>query len=133
MHRMQDLYRGLPYTRHKTDMKKMSKKRKNDFLLLGTILLVAAVSGILRFSFMSDGEKVNVIRNGEVTAVYSLESDLSVTLGESGCVNKLVIDGGKAFVSEADCPDKICAKHRPVSKKGETIVCLPHKLVIEVE
>ncbi len=134
MHRMQDLYRGLPYTRHKTDMKKISKKRRNDLLLLGGILLFAVIFGILRLSLMSDGEKVNVIKNGEITAVYSLKEDLSVTInGENGWVNELVIKDKKAYVSKANCPDKICAKHRPVKKSGETIVCLPHRLVIEIE
>ena len=43
-----------------------------------------------------------------------------------------VIKDGKAWVKEADCPDKICAKHRPISRSGESIICLPHKLVITV-
>ena len=134
MHRMQDLYRGLSYPCYKTDMKKISKKRRNDLLLLGGILLFSVIFGILRFSLMSDGEKVNVIKNGEVTAVYSLKEDLSVTInGENGWVNELVIKDKKAYVSKANCPDKICAKHRPVKKSGETIVCLPHRLVIEIE
>ena len=134
MHRMQDLYRGLPYTRHKTDMKKISKKRRNDLLLLIGILIIAVIYGILRLSLMSDGDKVNVIRDGEITAVYPLKEDLSVTLfGENGWVNELVIKDGSACVSKANCPDKICAQHRPVRKSGETIVCLPHKLVIEIE
>ena len=115
-------------------MKKISKKRRNDLLLLGGILLFAVIFGILRFSLMSDGEKVNVIKNGEITAVYSLKEDLSVTInGENGWVNELVIKDKKAYVSKANCPDKICAKHRPVKKRGETIVCLPHRLVIEIE
>ena len=40
---------------------------------------------------------------------------------------------GEAYVSEADCPDGICAAHRPISHVGETIVCLPHRVVIKVE
>ena len=115
-------------------MKKISKKRRNDLLLLIGILIIAVIYGILRLSLMSDGDKVNVIRDGEITAVYPLKEDLSVTLfGENGWVNELVIKDKKAYVSKANCPDKTCAKHRPVKKSGETIVCLPHRLVIEVE
>ena len=36
-------------------------------------------------------------------------------------------------MKEADCPDQICRKHKAIDKSGETIVCLPHKVVIEVE
>ncbi len=115
-------------------MKRISIKRRNDLLLLIGVLLITAIAGIFRLSLMSDGDKVNVIRDGEITAVYSLENDLIVTLrGENGWVNELVIKDGCAYVSKANCPDKICAGHRPVSKNGETIVCLPHKLVIEIE
>ena len=115
-------------------MKKISKKRRNDLLLLIGILIIAVICGILRLSLMSDGDKVNVIRDGEITAVYSLEKDLSVTLdGENGETNELVIKDKKSYILKANCPDKICVSHRAVSKKGETIVCLPHRLVIEIE
>ena len=33
---------------------------------------------------------------------------------------------------KADCPDQICKNHKPIRKSGETIVCLPHKAVIEI-
>ena len=33
---------------------------------------------------------------------------------------------------QSSCPDLICVRHKAVSETGETIVCLPHKLVIEI-
>ena len=45
----------------------------------------------------------------------------------------LVIEDGKAYMEEADCPNQICVHHSPVSHKGETIVCLPNRVVIEVQ
>ena len=35
-------------------------------------------------------------------------------------------------MSKADCPDQICRNHAAISQTGETIVCLPHKAVIEI-
>jgi hypothetical protein len=35
-------------------------------------------------------------------------------------------------MKNSNCPDKICDGHSKVSYKGETIVCLPHKVVIEI-
>ena len=35
-------------------------------------------------------------------------------------------------MKDANCPDKICEGHNKISYKGETIVCLPHKVVIEI-
>ena len=34
---------------------------------------------------------------------------------------------------EANCPDEICVHHKPISKNGETIVCLPNKVVVVIK
>jgi len=36
-------------------------------------------------------------------------------------------------MKKADCKDQICADHKAIEKSGETIVCLPHKVVIEIQ
>ena len=35
-------------------------------------------------------------------------------------------------MAEADCPDRLCVRRGPVRYAGETIICLPHKLVVTV-
>ena len=55
-----------------------------------------------------------------------------MTIGEDDFENIIIIKDGKASMAKADCPDKICVNHAAISKKGETIVCLPHKVVVEV-
>ena len=42
------------------------------------------------------------------------------------------IQDGQVFISEADCPDGLCVNTGKISKTGQTIICLPHKLVIEI-
>ena len=44
----------------------------------------------------------------------------------------LIIKDGEAYMQEADCPNQICVHHSPVSHKGETIVCLPNRVIIEI-
>ena len=44
----------------------------------------------------------------------------------------LVISDGKADMESADCPNQICVHHSAISHIGETIVCLPNRVVIEV-
>ena len=114
---------------------KISKKTKNDIILVVVILLIAA-SGLLIVNLTrQEGSMVVVKIDGVETQRYSLYEDRTVEIitGENDeFSNTLVIENGKAYVSQADCPDKICCNHRAVSFSGETIVCLPHKIVIEI-
>lgn len=47
--------------------------------------------------------------------------------------NLVVIKDESIGITEADCPDKICIREGFISKPGSTVVCLPHKVLIEVK
>ncbi len=113
------------------------KKRKirNDIILVAVIAVIAA-AGLLFFGLNKEsGAFVAVNINGEQTAVYplSVDTEVTVTTGENNeDINVLTIKDGKAYVSSANCPDGICAETRAAQYVGETIVCLPHKVVFEI-
>ena len=44
----------------------------------------------------------------------------------------LVVENGKAYLSDANCPDKLCVHQGKISMTGETITCLPNKLTVTV-
>ena len=114
------------------------KKRKirNDLLLIGGLLIVLIIAGLMFRMLRGDGDAVVVEVDGKLYGTYSLAVDRTVEIrtGEGGAdVNVLVIKDGKAYVESANCRDGICAAHKPVSKQGESIICLPHKVVITVK
>ena len=43
------------------------------------------------------------------------------------------IKDGKVTMISAQCPDQLCRKQGPVFRPGETIVCLPNKVVLEIK
>ena len=47
-------------------------------------------------------------------------------------LNRFVIRDGKAYMEYASCPDGICVDHSPIFRDGESIVCLPNRVVITV-
>ncbi|MCI1986526.1 MAG: NusG domain II-containing protein [Lactobacillus sp.] len=47
--------------------------------------------------------------------------------------NEIVTTGNQIQISEADCPDQVCVRKGKIAKPGQTIVCLPHKLLIEIK
>lgn len=108
---------------------------RNDLLLIVALLAVAAVVAIYLFVFRGTGDNVKVTVDGELYGVYSLKQDIieDIHTGADGSqLNRLIISDGKAYVEAATCPDGICAAHRPIFRDGESIVCLPHRVVITV-
>lgn len=107
---------------------------RNDMMLVGGLLLVALVAFAVFRLTMKEGALVVVTVNGEKTATYSLAENRETVITTDGAKeNTLVIENGTAYMRRADCPDKICVGHRPISQVGETIVCLPHKVVVSIE
>lgn len=109
------------------------KKIRNDVILAAVIVVMAAAGLLLLNVFKTEGAFAVVKINGVETERYplSVNTEVVIETGESQS-NTLVIKDGKAFVKDATCPDKVCEGHSKVSYKGETIVCLPHKVVIEI-
>lgn len=108
------------------------RKLRNDIIFISVLiaLIMAAALGVLLFS--RDGDTVVVTVDGQIYGEYSLNTDRQVEIVNGEGYNLLVIEGGKAFVKSASCPDGICSSHRAVSKDGESIICLPNKVVIEI-
>lgn len=108
---------------------------RNDIIFIAAILLVAAVGLLYLFVFRSGGDTVKVTVDGELYGVYSLSENITedILTGEDGSnLNRLIIRDGKAYMETASCPDGICVSHRPIFRNGESIVCLPNKVVVTV-
>ena len=70
--------------------------------------------------------------NGEIYGTYPLEKDQTIEVTEGEFHNVIRIEDGQAYMEEADCPDGYCMEQGGISGQKQTIVCLPHKLVVEV-
>ena len=108
-------------------------KRTDLILIIGTLALALAAFLLFRVNAKA-GTEVVVYVNTQETARYPLDQDAThVIEGVSGGTNTLVIKNGTACITDADCPDKLCVNEGTISKKNESIVCLPHKIVITIE
>lgn len=109
---------------------------RNDVIFIVALLLVVSALGLWFYLFRGEGDTVLVTVDGEAFGRYSLAEDVTVEIrtGEQKEeLNLLIIKDGEAYVETATCPDGICAGHKPISREGESIVCLPHRVVITVE
>ena len=98
--------------------------KKRDFILIGVVLVLALLLWLLPRAlgfFSVQGEKQ--------VRIYDLQEEQTIEINDS---NLCRIQDGEVNMTEADCPDKLCMHQGPISISGETIVCLPNKVVIEI-
>ena len=117
-------------------MNQVNRKHRNDVIFIAVLLLMVSLIGAAFFFLRGEGDTVTVSVDGKHYGTYPLHTDLTLSIrtGENGEEeNLLVIRDGKAYVESATCPDGICADHKPISREGESIVCLPHRVVITVQ
>lgn len=119
---------------NKTDgAKKVAPRHlRNDVILILAVLLVVVAIGLPLALTGKEGDTVTVTVNGAHYGSYSLHEDRTVEIVTEAGTNRLVIKNGEAFVETASCPDGICVAHRPIKSTRESIVCLPHGVVISV-
>ena len=108
------------------------KKSKNryDIILIASLLSVALVGVGLLLILRREGGRVRVEIDGVAVAEYSLAIDGEYTL--NGGTNILVIEGGAAYIKDADCPDKTCVRRGRISYVGQSAVCLPNRVSVKI-
>lgn len=106
-----------------------SKHLTGDLLLIFTILLAALLIFTCTHIFRGDGTSVEVKINGELYAELPLNRDDILDI-DGLCTLK--IENGEASITEAVCRNQLCVRHAPVSRAGESIVCLPSGITVRV-
>lgn len=103
---------------------------KRDLILIGILVVVIAAVCLTVFLTKEEGACVIVRVDGKQVATYSLLEDGEYSL--NGGTNILCIRNGKAYLTDADCPDHLCVKQGKIDQTGETITCLPNRLTVTV-
>lgn len=109
---------------------------KADKIILCIILLASLFSLAFQNIFFSGQEKTKIVieLNGRVYASYETEKikgTKEIVIETETGKNKIKISKEGAEITETDCKDRACLGK--VTKNGDFIVCLPHKLVVRAE
>lgn len=108
------------------------------------IVIVIAVFGLslLIVNFLNifylnyQGNKVlTIYKDGklEKTFSFSEEFNKTYTINTQYGYNILEIKNGEAYIKDSDCTSKLCVEKGKINSIGDLIICLPHKLVIQIE
>lgn len=111
----------------------MKQNTKRDIILVAALLVIGGVIAVILLLSGHKGSTVQVRVDGEVIETFSLSEDRTYEItGIDGGKNILIIENGEAWMDDADCPDKLCVNMGKISKSGQSVVCLPHKVVVEI-
>ena len=119
--------------------------KRADMILFFLPVIAGIVLAVGRrmYGEAAGGGMVRVYSDGRLVAERALSDDATFSVRADGEVyedarpgeteyNIIVIRDGTCAVIDADCPDGICIRRGRISRRGESIVCLPHKLVAEI-
>lgn len=107
----------------------MKKLKRFDIILIGFLLFASLVLFTVFGTIKRKGNRVVIKQNDTVVYSGELSKDGEVSLKH----NTVKIENGEVFMKSADCKNQICVKTGKISKSGETIICLPNKVIVEIE
>ena len=110
-------------------------KRKTLFWAV-LLLVIAILSGGFYALRSGSGVTANVYVDGELYGTYDLSSAVipyEVRIESEYGYNILRISRGAIEVAEADCEGQDCVRQGQIHDQLIPIVCLPHRLIIEIE
>ena len=98
-----------------------------DVVIVVLLLLLVALT--LCFALGSaKGASAEIYLGGKLYRRVDLSKDCEIDLEHL----TVIVEKVAIRVCDADCPDKICEERGAISKAGQTIVCLPNRIVIKV-
>lgn len=102
--------------------------KKGDIIIIISVALalVISIAGLIIFS--KQGSTVTIKQNNEIVYIESIGKDNTVTLDG----NTVIIEDGFVYMLNASCKNQVCVNTGKISKKGESIICLPNKVTVEI-
>lgn len=108
------------------------KKYRNDIILILVMVVLSGFSWLIIDAIKTEGGTAVVLIDGKESARYPLNKNNKITIKNGDEYNVLVIEDNFASIKEASCPDKLCVKQHDIAYNGETLTCLPNKVVVKI-
>lgn len=107
----------------------MPNIKKGDIVIICSVIATFILSIVLLVPFSKQGSRVIVKQDNKVIYEQSINVDNIFDTG----TNTIVIEDGAVYIKDATCKNRICINTGKISKKGESIVCLPNKVIVEID
>jgi hypothetical protein len=109
-------------------------KKKEIVILAIVVVVLAAIMLVMNLLGGADARTLVISIDGEKTRTIALtdQTNMHFTIDTPYGYNEVVITDGVVDVVSSDCHNQICVDTHPAIKVYDKIVCLPHKLVLEI-
>ena len=113
--------------------------KKMDIVIIVLLLIISFTPHLIFFKTSQKSSKNNyaIIKvDGKIhKKIYlsNVKKVEKVNLNLPNGKNTLLIKNNSIVMDSANCNDALCVKQGNISKVGQTIICLPHKLIIEIK
>lgn len=114
--------------------KNMSTKiNKFDIILIVVLICISATFILINKINSKKGTIALVYYDNKIIKKIDLSIDKVYNVkGYNGNV-KIIVKEGKIKVDKENSPHHLCSKQGYISKSYESIICLPNKIVIEID
>ena len=109
-------------------------KKKEIAILALVVAVLAAVLIVMNAIGSRGGRRLKITVDGEEVQSFVLtaQTNMHFTIETPDGYNEVVITNGVVDVVDADCDNRVCVDTKPASNIFDKIVCLPHRVVIEI-
>jgi len=116
---------------------KASRMKRWDFIIIIILVLLSFAPWVISARNRLSGEHVvytAILRvDGQEMKEFPLDEDTTYRYDDpDGDFNLIEVDNGRIRIKEANCGDQVCVRRGWISRGGQSIVCLPHRVIIEV-
>lgn len=104
--------------------------------IIAVILVLAVAASLFIRTRPAKGKIAKIYVDGELVREVDLDKVTAqerFTVSTDRGENVVLVEPGRIRVESADCPDKVCVDSGWLSDSAAPIVCLPHRLVIELD
>lgn len=81
----------------------------------------------------SDKRQLVIYYQGRVYATYPLTENRQIIFEEKRVKHQISVYDEQVSMLEANCFDKLCVRTPGISQVGQSIICLPHRLILTIE
>ena len=113
--------------------------KKLDFVIIGIFLILSFLPHLILGTYIGKGQKetyAEIKVDGEIYKTINLSEHQGEEIFEirsKNGLNVIKVSSNQIGIIDADCSDQVCMHPEHIEKFGESLFCLPNKVVILIK